>query len=121
MRSKTGGLEDWCIENKFDIAQSMGGEPTFMDAQGVSWIDVIITKDVTVGKLRVLQKETFCDHEYLEWEIDINTGKEMEKRYWNMARANWLQFRREIKKWVVNEELSLTEKVTDAKIYKESL
>ncbi|XP_049825041.1 histone-lysine N-methyltransferase, H3 lysine-79 specific-like [Aethina tumida] len=104
-------LQDWIIENGYNIVESEGGEPTFKNAMEESWIDLVIARGTEIGKLRVLQEETLSDHEYLKWEVMTDTEKKKKKQYWDVKRANWEEFRKEIRKWIDNEEEQLTERV----------
>lgn len=73
-----GKLLDWTMKNMYEIHNDGRQPPTFTSSQGSSYIDMTLTKGITLKDWTVSDEESLSLHKYITYNIETEVKKNEE-------------------------------------------
>ena len=91
-------LEDFILQHGLEVS-NIGSTPTFERVNASTIIDVTLTAGMAeeILEWQVHRREIPSDHNLIEYKIVID--KPEGRKAWNLSRADWDAFRKEVAKW----------------------
>ncbi|PZO93252.1 MAG: hypothetical protein DI617_08965 [Streptococcus pyogenes] len=99
MDDRGAKLLQFINRHELDIENDADSLPTYSSTKGISWIDVLLTKNLDSQKIirwRIDDRTTNSDHNIMLCELGNTSAKSSVGQRWRLHDLNWLDFKESI-------------------------